>query len=60
MENIVTNIAYITTINSSGSYYNSDSSDLTNLCYYVCLVTLINIGKYVRKRNNNNKGNNKW
>ena len=36
------------TIKSSG-YYDSNSFNLANLCYYVCLATLISVSKYVRK-----------
>ena len=50
MENIVTDIAYIIIISFSGSCYNSDFFNLANLCYYICLATLINIGRYVRKK----------
>ena len=60
MENIVTDIAYIIIISFSGSCYNSDFFNLANLCYYVCLATLISVNRYVRKKNNNNKRNNKW
>ena len=54
MEDVVAGVARIITIGSSGSCCDSDSSDLANLCCYVCLATLISVGRYVRKRNNNN------
>ena len=59
MKNVIANVARIITIGSSGSYYNSNSFNLANLCCYVCLATLINVGRYVRKgkkHNNNMKG----
>ena len=56
MENIIANIIYIIIISFSGSYYNNDFFNLINLYYYICLVILININRYVCKRNNNNKG----
>ena len=52
MEDIITNIVYITIISYSESCYNSNFFNFANLCYYVCLITLINVSKYVRKENN--------
>ena len=59
MENVVTNIAYIIIISFSESYYNNNFFNFANLCYYVYLITLINVNRYVRKGrkyNNNIKG----
>ena len=59
MEDIITNIVYIIIIGFSGSCYNNDFFNLINLCCYVCLATLINVSRYVRKGrkyNNNMKG----
>ena len=33
----------------SGSYYNNNFFNLANLYYYVCLITLINVNRYIRK-----------
>ena len=60
MENVIANVARIIIISFSGSCYNNNSFNLTNLCYYICLIILINVNKYVRKgkkHNNNIKGN---
>ena len=50
---LIINVVYIITIKFSG-YRNNNFFNLINLYYYICLATLININKYVRKRNNNN------
>ena len=49
MENIIANVVYIIIISFSGSCYNNNSFDLANLCYYICLITFINVNRYVRK-----------
>ena len=40
-------------MNSFGSCYNNNFFNFINLYYYVYLIILINVGRYVRKRNNN-------
>ena len=60
MENVITNIVYIIIIGFSGSYYNNNFFNLTNLYCYVYLIILISVNRYVRKGkkyNNNIKGN---
>ena len=59
MENVIASIAYIIIIGFSGSCYNNNFFNLTNLYCYVYLTTLISVNKYVRKGkkyNNNIKG----
>ena len=50
---LVTDIVYVITIKFFG-YRDNNFFNLINLYYYICLATLINVNRYVHKRNNNN------